>query len=181
MKKLLTAMVLGCFLAVGVQAHALSITPGGAVMTGDQTAQPAIDSAIASTLGLSVELYKQNVGGAESGILAGSYETLFFDTPTDPSGATITYTGGDILGDMKFLLVKDGNQNPAWYLFNLTTLGWDGVETLELSAFWPAGGAISHVTLYGSSSPPAVPEPGTLLLLGGGLLGLAVYGRRRMK
>jgi hypothetical protein len=34
-------------------------------------------------------------------------------------------------------------------------------------------GKISHVG--------AIPEPSTLILLGGGLLGLAVYGRRRMK
>jgi hypothetical protein len=32
-------------------------------------------------------------------------------------------------------------------------------------------GKISHIA--------AIPEPSTLILLGGGLLGLAVYGRRR--
>lgn len=176
-------MVLGCFLAGGVQAYALSITPdSGTPLTGAQTSQPKIDDAIASTLGESTELYKQNTGDAsDTGALAGSYETLFLDTPSDPSGATITYMGGNIVGDTKFLLVKDGNNFPAWYLFNLTTLGWDGMETLNLSAFWPAQGSISHVALYGNSTPPTVPEPGTLLLLGGGLLGLAVYGRKRKK
>ena len=32
----------------------------------------------------------------------------------------------------------------------------------------------------GNGTPP-IPEPGTILLLGGGLLGLALYGKRRMK
>lgn len=183
MKKLLTSLALGCLLAVGAQAHALSITPdSGAVLTGDDPSQDKIDTAIFTTLDGSIELYKQNTGeDSDSGILEGSYETLFLDTPSDPSGATITYMGGNIIGDKKFLLVKDGNNSPAWYLFNLTNLGWDGMETLELSAFWPAQGSISHIALYGNSSPPSVPEPGTLLLLGGGLLGLAVYGRRRKK
>lgn len=180
MKKLLSLMAFCSLLAIAVQAHALSITPSGPglVLTGNQTAQSQINVAISATILGSTELYKQDVGGAETGTLKDSYETEFLATPTDPSGAKITFTGGLILGDPKFLLVKDGNQDPAWYLFNLNNY-WNGTETLELSNFWPLNGAISHVTLYGTSTP--VPEPGTLLLLGIGMFGLAVYGKRRIK
>jgi PEP-CTERM motif-containing protein len=183
MKKLL-----GCFLCVllltfGAQAHALPITIDPAIapfaiMTGDNPSQSVIDAAISSTLGSSVELYKQNVGGSEVGALASSYETAFYNTPSDPSDATISYVGGDIVGPTAFLLVKDGNQEPAWYLYNLTSLGWNGMDDLVLENFWPDQGAISHVSLYGTRS---VPEPATMLLFGTGILCLGMFGRKKFK
>jgi hypothetical protein len=90
----------------------------------------------------------------------------------------IEYVDGQPIAEDAFLLVKDGNQTPAWYLFDLS--GWDGMEDLVLTGFWPNQGAISHVSLYGGTST-TVPEPGTLLLLGSGLVGLALYGRKSFK
>jgi hypothetical protein len=168
-------------LAFSAQAHALLITPDTTPrFYGDQTGQHFIDLIIAPIIGSADELYKMNVGGPEEGPLAGSYATSFFNTPTDPSGATITYTGGPIVGPEAFLLVKDGNQTPAWYLFNLSAAPnlWNGMETLVLSGFWPNQGAISHVTLYGDRH--SVPEPATLFLLGAGLIGLARFGRKKL-
>ncbi len=98
-------------------------------------------------------------------LAAGSYETTFLKTSSDPSGANIAYTGGgDIVGPLMYLLVKEAK-------------GWNGTEDLILSGFWPNQGAISHVSLYGASTP--VPEPATMLLLGVGLVGLAGFGRKR--
>jgi hypothetical protein len=131
-----------------------------------------------------VLLYKDNVSGIEEGPLTGSYETVY-DTEPEASDATITYTGGDVVGPVAWLLVKDGKQIPAWYLFNLTDLpipaNWDGMETLELLDFWPDNGAISHVALYGTREGTQVPEPSTMLLLGVGLVGLAGFGRKLFK
>jgi hypothetical protein len=156
-------------------AAVLAITPSSPTpyLTGNETSQNQIDAVLAGlNLGL-IEVYKQNVGGPEVGSLASSYTTAFSNTPSDPSDATITYVGtpGAITDPADYLLVKDGNQTPAWYLFDLT--GWNGEDTIQMSGFWPNQGAISHVTLYSGRTTTRVPDNGaTLVSLGIALLGL---------
>ena len=174
--------------ATHLSALALPITPSSGVLNtsrwqGNETGESGIQTAIASYLGTSTELYKQDHElplplPAPEGTLASSYSTVFLNTPEDPQEATITYIGGLFVGPTAFLLVKDGNQEPAWYLFNLTTLGWNGTETLLLTDFWPNQGAISHVSLFGTQQQPGpgptVPDGGTTsVLLGVALLILA--------
>jgi len=180
-RHLLILVVLFGALAFATQAQAIAITvsPGDEILSGNETSQPLINAAINAAIEPDpVELYKQDAGGGESGSLASSYETTFNG---DLSGGTIEYVSGDIAEDA-YLLVKDGAQVPAWYLFDLTSAGldWNGTDDLVLSGFWPDQGAISHVSLYGGTST-TVPEPGTLLLLGSGLVGLALYGRKSFK
>ena len=181
MKKYLLATVGLCALLVfAAQSHALVIDPALTpyCLSGPETSQDDINALIKEFIGTDEYLYKSEVGVGEYGPLSDSYETEYFNTPSDPSDAAIEYTGGDIVGVPAFLLVKDGNQDPAWYLYCLSSLfGWDGVEIIELENFWPNGGAISHVTLYGSRQ---VPEPATMLLLGSGLIGLGFLGRKKL-
>jgi len=169
-------------LSLSATAHALQITPGTtAIATGNETGQAAIDAIILPLIAPSTELYKQNVGdAADSGSLAGSYTTTFSNSPLDPADATITYSGGSIVGPTAYLLVKGGSQTPAWYLFDLTFLGWDGMATLDIEGFWPAQGSISHVALYGTAGTPRVPDAGSTLAMLGVGLALVAWARRKL-
>lgn len=185
----------GVLLAAGVsvasfQARALSITPATLpVFTSTQTsalsaAQVASLVGYAGTLAL---VYKSNVDGipAEEGNAAAYYSTIFDLTPNDPSKATITWDGptNAIVCPDCYLVVKDGNQNPAQYVYDISS--WNGVEAIELSGFWPAQGAISHVAIFnnpgeGGGTVGMIPEADTyaLLLVGLGLVGFAVRRKR---
>lgn len=175
------AIVLGASL----QAQALTLSPSTPACgspaciaeTGNETSNDDILAAIADKIGTAVSVYKQNVGeGSDSGTFASSYVTTFSNTSSDPSNALIDYISGPfITGSSIWLVVKDGNQTPAWYLFNISN--WNGTEDLVLQNFWPGNGAISHVEIFAGGT--SVPDGGTTsMLLGLGLLGLAAVRRR---
>ena len=153
-------------------------TPVCLLLFGDENGQAQIDAAIAGALGTSTELYKDNVGGSEEGSFAGSYETTFSNDPLDPQDALIEYVMGQpVLDNATHLLVKDGNQSPNWYLFWIAG-AWNGLDSISLMDFWPAQGAISHVSIYGGEST-SVPEPSVLSMFGIALIAFGLVRRRR--
>ncbi len=122
-----------------------------------------------------VEVYKQDVGGSESGLYA-----LYYTANINEEGGTIVWDGPnwiDVNGTSAYLIVKDGNAVPSIYIFDLSGLGWDGRDTISLADFWPTNGGISHVSIY--DPPTTIPEPATMFLLGSGLIGLAGMIRQR--
>ena len=199
--KHINKLVAFAVLIFSAQAQALLITANSTTSViptcpaGDTACETAAASNDSNTINTYLEsvfgtrLYKSDFGGTEDGAFAGSYDTVFneLDSDGDPNGAVITYNAGSdsIACPSCYLLVKDGSNNPAWYLYDLDALviaaAWDGMETITLSGFWSGAGlkgAISNVAIYGPASN--VPEPGILALLGLGLVGMAVT-RRKVK
>lgn len=170
-------------------AEAISISPGSAgvfgLALGPSNCEP---ECVYSSFGIADDgslslLYKADSaaeGGTpsdESGLFEGSYDSVFMRSRQD---STIGYTGGaSISCGTCYLVIKDGNHNPSYYFFDLAAAGWDGIEDIIMTGFWPGPGSISHVAIWGSTNERSVPEPGSLALLGLGLAGLAASRRRR--
>jgi hypothetical protein len=57
----------------------------------------------------------------------------------------------------------------------------DGTVAISTLIFSTDPAAVPEPATIFSTDPAAVPEPATILLVGSGLLGLAAYGRRRLK
>jgi hypothetical protein len=183
------AVAAAALFALASVAQALSLTPAspGVIAVDTGSAANCEPDCVYDAFGLTDDgsltlLYKQDVGGGESGSFAGSYTTEFFNTPDDPADATISFDGGSaIVCGVCYLVIKDGNGPPTYYMIDLTALGWDGEEDIILTGFWPDQGAISHIAIWGTPGDTSVPEPGTLGLLGLGLAGMAAGLRRRRK
>jgi len=89
--------------------------------------------------------------------------------------------------DPEFFYIKVGHGQTGFshYLFeNFEETGWGVIDLNAIMNINSAGDfnavqiedIISHVGSIGGTTP--VPEPGTIVLLGAGLIGLAFYGRK---
>lgn len=182
---ILAALLL--FSAGWAEAATISLSPGDEVCTTDDNANLSTSAQVIAVLqgcGLTPPsplelLYKADQGGdTHQGTFGSSYDTFFYNTPTDPEDATIEYITGARYMDCSvcYLIVKDGKSIPAQYLFDISN--WDGVSNIEMTDFWlDSKGAISNVAIWGRAT--AVPEPASLLLFGT-TFGLLSVRRRRL-
>jgi hypothetical protein len=157
------------------QGHgALQLDPSSLPQwTTNKVANLTIDDVkeITGFVGTLEQRYKNNVDGEEEGPFEDDYSTEYFDTPSDPQAATISYDQtGNFITDPIFLIVKGGNGfSPAQYIFPITE--WNGTDDIELTDFWPTANAISHLEILGGNGTIA-PEP----TAAGVWIGLAALG-----
>lgn len=173
-------------------AHALAITPTDAIESTNVNSNLGTLSDINAAFGTTFTgldlAYKGDAGGTESGPLAGSYSYTITASGAPADGFdsfTITFDGPPAaVCPTCILIVKDGNNNPSQYLFNLAD--WNGTETISGSGFWADdNGAISNIALWqglsggGTGTGNEVPVPAAAWLFGSALIGLAGVARKR--
>ena len=89
-------------------------------------------------------------------------------------------TASNLISELTFSLNRtSGSWSSASDVLSVNGTGYFSAGHIAINNMFDTEG--SRITGFaGNGEPPTVPEPGTLLLLGGGLFGLAVYGKRRM-
>lgn len=174
------------FLGLASAANATLVltpsTPGVIPSNAPSNCQPGCVESAFGVTGLQ-NLYRAEYLGDESGSYENSYNTDFgnWDFLFDPSNATISHRNGrsDIDCGGCYLSVKDGNNTPRFYFFDISS--WNGSEDISLRSFWENGpGSIQQITIWGGGTKVVkVPEPSTLALFGLGLLAAGLARRRK--
>lgn len=88
----------------------------------------------------------------------------------------------NIPGEWEFIVLKQGTISALYRDVNET----DNLEILLANYPFSPGaeqtflGPFSHIAIY-CNTPPSVPEPQTMLLIGSALIGLAAFGRRKFR
>lgn len=200
MKKQIVALLAGAMLMVATSAMAipirLDVFPDQPANSGDAVIKNWLVGLIngynssnnpdLSTISLDVTSYgRWNTNDAAQG----SYPTFGSGTtsialPSDLNVYLVLHWGGNSPGGGNSNN-GGGNGNGGGSSPTFNTYQAYALDNSEISHTFVAPGqqGLSWYEFFGTHEqppPPPVPEPGTMMLLGIGMLGMAVYGKRRM-
>lgn len=191
-------LALGCVPRAGANAITGSLTltgcPGSGCPNATYTFSITNDSAtltinVTGTVGANDnEITAVNLGFLPSKDISGLSVTgpsagwMAVTAPVNNGGCGKNGTGAFVCASGVVGITKGGSYTWTWDFTALTTTELDsiiGSDTIHIGAnYGPHNGQIVSQTTDGMES--ATPEPGTLLLLGSGLLGLGFSLRRRL-
>lgn len=178
MKKLLTLTILLSILVASTSGWALTISSNevGAVDSliegGTPDGTNPDDEALWASQILGFDVTFQNKTEDNLIWLHDSGSSLYaMDLNGTPAYFVLKTGGGNGLGLPYTHYLYSNAPSTGWAVIDLNLLGdaFTDFDRLEI-------GVVSHVSEFGGTP---VPEPGTMVLLGAGFLGLAIYGKRR--
>lgn len=176
-KKMLLALSAVILLSICVSATPITLNAGG-------PPQPANagDGTIAAWLIKSINTYNTVHGTDLSTASVGFHPDIKVDQGDEWVPAGYPKFGANTLSinlpanQNEYLVLHWGGKGGGVYqAFDLTT--FPEVSDTFLA---PGKNGLSFYSFYGNAAPAAVPEPGTMVLLGSGMLGLASVLRRKL-
>jgi hypothetical protein len=168
-------------LATNNQAVGVASLPGGVQANGSQLLSIQYETGITTPLNMT--------GGT-----AQAFNLNSIDLMTTYSGTSTGYT---IIGLLNGTVVDQETVSTNYYgntVNGVTTsgptlnFGWTDINAVEFGYYsgnnfipWPGQGTlyVDNINITPYTTAP-VPEPGTMVLLGLGMAGLAIYGKRRI-